>query len=167
LIESIAPILTAVRKAGPSIYLAALIASALLLFLPDFVLATIGLAQFLDTYRMYVGVIFIASASLIAVWIISSAGAPLLDKLETWRLNRQGLKTLRELTDDEKKFLRPYIQSGQNTQYAQLADGIARGLQAKGIIYRASQISIPGGDFPFNLQPYMRRLLKEHGYLLD
>jgi hypothetical protein len=167
LIESIAPIVTAVRKAGPSIYLAALIASALLLFLPDNVLARIGLAHLLDTYRMYVGVIFIASASLLAVSMILSVGAPLLDMLDTWRLHRSGLKTLRDLTDDEKRFLRPYIHSGENTQYAQYSDGVVRGLDHKGVIYRASNVSMPGGGFPFNLQPYMRRLLKEHSYLID
>jgi hypothetical protein len=79
-------------RARPRIYLAALIGSSLLLFLPDEMMARIGLSHFLDQYRIEVGVVFIASASLTAVWIISSLAAPLLDKLETWRLNHWGFK---------------------------------------------------------------------------
>jgi hypothetical protein len=96
-------------RARPRIYLAALIGSSLLLFLPDEMMARIGLSLFPDQYRIEVGVVFIAAASLTAVWIISSLAAPLLDKLETWRLNHWGLRTLRELTEAEKAFLRPYI----------------------------------------------------------
>jgi superinfection exclusion protein B len=116
---------------------------------------------------MFIGIVFIASASLFVVWIIFFVGAPILDALDTWRLRRSGLKTLRDLTDDEKRFLRPYIHGGENTQYAQYSDGVVRGLDHKGVIYRASNVSMPGGGFPFNLQPYMRRLLREHTYLLD
>lgn len=167
MIESVAPILTAIKKVGPSFYFTALVASALLLFLPDAVMARIGLARLFEPYRMYVGVAFIVSASLVVVWIVSSLAAPLLDQFETWRLHRHSLKTLRELTDAEKAFLRPYIRGRENTQYALISDGVPRGLQAKGVIYRASNVSMPGGGFPFNLQPYVRQLLNEHGYLLD
>jgi hypothetical protein len=39
------------------------------------------------------------------------------------------------------------------------------GLVAKGVVYRASQVSVPGQpgmQFPFNLQPYARKLLTKN-----
>ena len=44
--EWIAPLILAIKKAGPAIYAAVLIACSLLLFLPDPLLARFGLAEF-------------------------------------------------------------------------------------------------------------------------
>jgi hypothetical protein len=41
-------------------------------------------------------------------------------------------------------------------------DGVAMGLEAKKIIYRSSNISAPGGTFPYNMQPYARKILNEN-----
>jgi hypothetical protein len=166
-IESIAPIIIAVKKAGPPVYAAVLIACSLLLFLPDPVLARFGLAEFLQSYRTYVGVGFVASLSLLSVTVLSIVTSPILSTFEDWRFRRQGLRTLRELTNAEKEFLRPYIRAGENTHYAPISDGVAQGLVGKNLIYRASQVSTSGMNFPYNLQPSARRLLTEHAELLD
>jgi len=166
-IESIAPLIIAVKKAGPPIYTALLIACSLLLFLPDPVLARFGLAEFLQSYRTYVGVGFIASLSLLAVTVLSVVISPIASAFEDWRFRRHGLRTLGELTNAEKQFLRPYIRDGENTHYASISDGVAQGLVGKNLIYRASHVSTSGMNFPYNLQPYARRLLIEHSHLLD
>jgi hypothetical protein len=73
------------------------------------------------------------------------------------------------LTLDEKDFLRPYIWGGENSNYAQFSDGVANGLAAKNIVYRASNMSVPGSlaAFPYNLQPYARAELIKHPHWLD
>jgi len=166
-VEWIAPLIIAVKKAGPPIYAAVLIACSVLLFLPDSVLARFGLTEFLQSYRTYVGVGFIGSLSLLAVTVLSFVLSPILSVFEDWRFRRQGLRTLSELTNAEKEFLRPYIRDGENTHYTSISDGVAQGLVGKNLIYRASHVSTAGMNFPYNLQPYARRLLIEHPHTLD
>jgi hypothetical protein len=159
--------LTKLKDAGPLIYAAVLIACLLLLFLPRYFITELGLDTFVKSYRMYVGVGVLASASLLSAHLIVFIANFVSEPLAAWRLDKIWLKTLAELTEAEKEFLRPYIASGQNTQYASISDGVPQGLQAKHLIFRASTLSIPGGLFPYNLQPYARRLLKEHPHLLE
>jgi hypothetical protein len=64
------PILNAIKNAGPPIYTAALVATSLLLFLPDPVIAQLGLDGVRDTYRMALGLTFVGSASLVAVHVL-------------------------------------------------------------------------------------------------
>jgi hypothetical protein len=77
---------------------------------------------------------------------------------------------LKSLTKDEKAFLRPYIVDDENTQYASIYDGVANGLLAKNIVYRASHITVPGMpgmECPFNLRSYCRKVLNRRRHWLD
>jgi len=167
-LESIGPFLTAVKNAGPKLYAAALAACLLIIFLPDSVIAQIGLVQFKQQNRMYIGLALIGSASLLATHILAPPLFHIGVQIETWRLNRRTYRTLIELTEEEKAFLRPFIYDGENTRYASIYDGITKGLELKQLTYRASNIGVPGGfEFPYNLQPIARRLLNAQPQLLD
>jgi hypothetical protein len=108
--------------------------------------------------------------SVLLVSIASHVSHGIRNLFQRFGLRLRLRKTLRELTRAERTFLRPYIIQGENTQYEPINDGVANGLQAKGIIYRASNISLPGVPgmlFPWNLQPYARRALDKNRNLLD
>jgi hypothetical protein len=165
--EPIAPLINAIKNAGPVIYAAVLVTTLLLLFLPDWAVSQMGLAEFRAMYRMYIGVVLIASASLLTVYAVPAIAPLIWSPFRTWFNRRADLKRLADLTNAEKAFLRSYIVDGENTRYAPLTDGVASGLQAKTLIYRASRISLPGGNFPFNLQPPIRKLLNERPHLLN
>src|SRR5450759_557295 len=107
--EPIAPLITAVKNAGPPLYAAALVGSALLLFLPDSFISQIGLIEFRTAYRPELGAILIGSASLLVVYISLSAGRLAKSRWKTWRFDRNALQMLAELTEDEKQFLRPFV----------------------------------------------------------
>lgn len=159
MLEWFGPFVTAIKNAGPLLYAAALIAALLLLFLPEPIVTQIGLTDFRVAYRRELGATLILSASLLAVQASFGVGQFGKGLWKEWEFNRSARATLRELTAAEKEFLRPYIVDGQNTKYVSIYDGVANGLQAKGIIYRASQLSVPGTPgvlFPWNLQPYAR-----------
>jgi hypothetical protein len=90
--------------------------------------------------------------------------------LNEWRLRRRLRSTLTDLTKAEKEFLRPYILQNENTRHQSIYDGVANGLEAKGIIYRASNFSVPGTPgipFPWNLQPGARTVLNKKRHLLE
>jgi hypothetical protein len=163
--EWLGGVISAIKNAGPLLYFAAFIASAALLFLPDNFIVQLGLDQFRQTYRSQAGIVFIASGSLLAAYFLFAVWRVALSPWHNMRLRRSVYQKLTELTDAEKAFLGPFIIADENTVFASINDGIAGGLQAKGLIYRSSNIS-HGFDWPYNLQPITRRVLKEHPELL-
>jgi hypothetical protein len=170
MLESIAPLLTAIKNAGPKIYAGAFIASLLLLFLPANIIAEMGLTDFRLSNRPVIAAIFIISGSLLAVHIFFGGAPYAKSKLKNWSWRKATREYLTELTNQEKEFLRYYINEGQNTRYASIHDGVANGLVAKSIVYRASNFSVggvPGNKFAFNLQHYARTYLNNNRGLLD
>jgi hypothetical protein len=91
----------------------------------------------------------------------------ILTPWQKWIWRRHTLELLASLTEYEKAFLRRYIFEGESTQYAPYSDGVVRGLQSKKLIYRASGLSSSEGNFAFNLQTPIRKLLKERPDLLE
>lgn len=164
--EAIGAIIAAVIKVGVPIYVAALIASTLLLFLPDSAAHQIGIDEFRQLYRGYLGAAFVASVSLLAASGLSATSHVIGNRLDDRRLRRLTLDTLGMLTSDEKQFLRGFIVEGQNTVHAPLSDGVSGGLVAKQVVYRSSNI-FHGFTAPFNLQPIARALLTENPRLLN
>ena len=168
--ETIAPLITAVRNAGPPIYAAVLVATLLLLLLPDPFLSQLGLTEIRQQYRTDIGIALIASASLLLVSTFFALIPFLTDRWKVWRLHRATFHSLKTLTAAEKEFLRPYILGGENSRNVSIYNGVANGLRAKAIIYRASDVTIPGVPgmlCPHNVQPYVRDLLNKHRNLLN
>ena len=162
--------LAAIKNAGPAVYAAAFIGSGLILFLPDNLLGALGLTEFKLDYRTYLGAAFLGSACLLAAHIIFATGPFLKDSIKRWRFNHGTRDFLKNLTADEKAFLRPYIIDGENTLYKSAYDGVANGLMNKAIVYRASQISVPGApglQMPFNLSPIVRKILMRNPHYLE
>jgi Super-infection exclusion protein B len=164
--EFVGSIFTTVLNGGWKLYLAAFIASAALLFLPDSLVVQLGLDEIRHSYRTYAGIALTASASLIAVTVISGIASIALRPWRDRQFNRSVYKQLRELTEPEKVFLRSFIFGQANTVSAAINDGVAGGLAAKKIIYRSSNFSY-GLEWPYNLQPVPRKLLNAHPELLD
>jgi hypothetical protein len=164
--EVVGSIVTAVINGGWKIYFAVFLASTALLFIPDSLVTQLGLEEIRHTYRTYAGIAFVASSSLLLVnvvsFIVKFAMRPWRDR----QFNRGVHKTLRELTQAEKDFLREFIHGQANTVSAPVNDGVAGGLAAKHIIYRSSNIAYRM-EWPYNLQPIPRKLLNAHTELLD
>jgi len=169
--EAIGAIITAVLRERVQIYVAALIASALLLFLPYTPAQQIGITEFRELWRGYIGIIFIASIALLASEGIYQASTAIYqyvgNKMGDWCLQRSSLEKLRMLTRDEKIFLRHFIIDGVNTIKAKLDCGVAGGLVKKNIIYRSSDMSDILHRFSYNLQHLARKILSENQNLLD
>jgi len=165
MLETLAAALTAVKNAGPIIYVAVLISTGLVLFLPPSVIAEIGLTDFKVQYRTELGAAFIISASLVFAHGAFALASILSVRRKFWLHNRKAHNYMKTLTADEKKFLRRYVVDGQNSQNASIYDGVANGLEGKGLVYKASSVTIPrvpGMLVPFNMQPDARKWLTRH-----
>lgn len=165
--EAVGAVITAVLRIGAPIYGGVFIVTSFLLFLPEAVVQKIGFADIVGTWRSYIGIIFLASLALLASSGISVIYQSVGNSLYNKRLQRLMLDTLRMLTEDEKIFLRPFIIDGINTRNAAIDSGVAGGLVAKKIIYRASNVGHVFSGFAYNMQPMCRKILSENLDLLD
>jgi hypothetical protein len=170
MIEQVPAFITAVKNAGPVIYAAVLIATSLLLFLPPGTVEAMGLEEFRSTYRTWLGVGWLSSASLLGVHAAAGAVRQVGAGWRRWRVHRRLHKALHDLTFDEKLLLRKFVVEGETTLYQSISDGVAQGLVAKTILFRSSNLSVPGTPgvvFPYNLQPYALRALSKNPSLLE
>lgn len=166
MLSGLGSLISAIVAAGTPIYAAFFVASGLALFLPSRLIGQLGLDDLIRSYRMYVGLTFLITASLLFVQLMSLLWSLASMPFENWLFERRGVKLMEELTEEEKAFLRPYIANGQTSRHAAINDGVAQGLAAKKVIFRSSNIGHVFGGFPYNLQPYVRRLLTKRPELL-
>lgn len=145
---------------------AVLAAISLIFFLPANILSHIGLSTLRDDYRLYLGLAFILSASLVAVHAVFALAPLIASQWEKYRYRSKMFQSLRALSAQEKEFLRPYIDNDRATRNARIDDGVANGLHAKQILFRAANVGV-AMQFPYNLQPLPQRLLKRHRWLPD
>jgi len=145
-----------------------------MLFIGDDFVKTLGLFDFREQNRGYIGLVFIVSLSIVLAHLFWQAGKSLssfmkgiLDARKAKKNLEEKKRQLHDLTPDEKAYLSPYILDDENTQYFAPQDGIACGLAAKGILYQASEIGNLLTGFAYNIQPWVRKYLKQNQYLLE
>jgi hypothetical protein len=151
-----------------SAHLAAIaIAAGMLLFSPSTFTEALGVARFVIGYRMWIGVVFLASTAV----LLSRTGGGLFEftrnRVRQNRTLKMWQRRLHELTSEEKRVLASYVLKGTRTQYFQLQDGVIQGLVAEKIIMRASTVGDLLTGIAYNIQPWAWEYLKEHPRLLS
>jgi len=172
--ESIITAFNAVKQTTPTLLFGVAFVASALLFLPANVVGTLGLDGLVSEHRHYIGIALVSAiALLLAQGLVGIVGlAKLLyakhkSKQAAAEAEQRRLEILTKLTPEEKAYLLPYIVAEKNTLYFSIADGIAGGLQAKGIIYQASNIGNMLSGFAFNIQPWAREHLSQTPQLLE
>ena len=166
-LEAIASFLTTLLKASPVLLLGISIACGTVLFIPEDLASKLAITEFRQQYRAYIGGTFILSSSIVLAqfaWLFIQSLKYKYDHRISLSNKR---KRLYYLTPDEKAYLVPYVFCDENTQYFLLEDGISGGLEAKGIIYRASNIGNMLDGFAYNIQPWAKHYLKNNPHLLE
>jgi hypothetical protein len=145
------------------------LAAAVALFIPASLLDALGLSALVKDYRHYLGATLVVATSLLictggkGIW--DAVLKPLLKETLAIRAYR---KEMHALTEEEKDYLRPYLDQQTRSQCFALNDGIAMGLQSRKIIIRASNLGMPGYGFmfPFQIQPWAWEYLNRHPELV-
>jgi hypothetical protein len=158
-------VISSLRKPPISVLLALGLLGLLLLTSPESLLVTLGLSEFTNSYRPWMGLTTLTAWFVLATTLLCWLGKTVIASWKSHRRQCVRIRHLRELTTEEKVLLRPYIADGENSRIAGLGDGVTGGLAAKGILFRATNVA-PWGDFPYNLQPWARRYLTKHPELL-
>ena len=149
----------AVKSAGPRIFTAVAIAAGALIFLPSSMLNAMGLTSFVETYRGYIGLAFLISIVLLATDAVIWIWKQIKSHRNKRKTEENRVRLIQSLTAEERQYLAPYILEGQNTCYYAMDDGVAGGLNSKGILFISSNIGSLVSGIAFNLQPWARELL--------
>lgn len=151
----------------PRFWFGILLLSSSLLFLPSESLDRLGLKDFRDSQRSWIGLVFLGSIVFLGsyaaeeVWITGKKIYLERRQLKSWH------DQIANLSPPEKLVLREYIENQETTRYFEISDGIVNGLVAKKILYCASNIGAYYTSFPFNLQPWAWKHLNEHPEILS
>lgn len=127
-------------KLAPRYLIALGLMAACLLFLPDDFLKKIGVSQFAQDNRSWLGLIFIGTTAL---FIVSVTGDMFKSIRRWWRKRRaftEITNRLHRLTEDEKQILRYYIAKQTRANTLRINDGVVQGLVADGILYRSTSM---------------------------
>jgi hypothetical protein len=152
-------------KLGPR-YLGPLwLVLGVLLFAPEGLLRRFGLAEFADDYRPYVGVLFLLSSAFLISAVVAFLWEFAVEWLDEGLTVRNGRRRLQNLTPADKEVLRAYVEGDTRTRYFTINNGVVKGLEHEGVLYRASNLG-RGSTFPYNLQPWAWEHLKAHPELL-
>lgn len=153
-------------KLRPETLLGILLGTGVLVFMPESVLTKLGLLAFVSTFRGWFGGAFVLSTALLLGNGLSAA----LRQVGIYMSEIKESKTRREsfkyLSPPEKALLATYFVDKTTTQYFDISDGIANGLQAKGFIYIASNVGAHYKSFAFNIQPWAWKCLQDNPSLL-
>ncbi len=148
-------------KIHPKYLIGLALVCLVLVGLPQSWRAYLGYQELIAPYRGWLSVAGVAC--LVYACFISLAGvSPWVQrKWSNWRFRRTAPKRLRALPSQEKGCLAEYLARDASTLYFSLGDGIVRGLEGKGVIYRASEVSMINDVFGYNLQPWVLSAVKK------
>ena len=153
-------------KLSPKYLLGIDIIAGFLLFGNSALLGTLGLKDFKEQYRSWIGLALVISSGLLCAHIIVEIWNKGNNKFSTKRVVGAGKKRLKNLTQQEKEILNLYISNQTRTWSLDFTDGVVSGLESYKIIYRAGTMSNGGTYFSYNIQPWAWKYLNKHPELL-
>jgi len=163
----IANLLLEILKFAPRYFIAFGITAAFLLFGKESLLKQIGVYDFTQNYRQWVGLVFVVS---IILFLVDRAVAIILwtrYKVVIAKTTKSRLQRLHRLTEEEKHILRFYIVNKTKTNVLRIDNGVAQGLVAAGIIYQAACIGSAIYGFAYNISDFAWEYLNKNNHLLE
>jgi hypothetical protein len=151
-----------IRKVPPQVWLAIALAAGTVLLVPITLAERLGVAALRTSHAPHFGLAFILATSMLVARALAFVGRIVKDYTRRWRDRRQ----LAYLTPDQKAVLRRYIDEDTCTLNFRIDDGVAQGLLLVGLLHRASPIFDMVEGTPYNVQPWLWRLLKKRPELL-
>ena len=136
------------------------------IFSSDSVLDTFGVKTFVADNRGYIGVAFLITVAL----LIPEAGVLLYRRYTGLRVKSTASKKLdrflRNMTFEEKRILRQYIERQTKTAYFDIENGVVGGLDDDGIIYKATNLRRTN-RCAYNIVPDVWDYLQKHPDVLS
>lgn len=151
---------------SPRYLISIALVTGILLFAPDAFLNGFALVPFFAASKPFIALLFLFSVIAVLVQSIESAAQYSVRILEVQKKTKARNDRLRDLTEDEKQVLRPFIQSRQRARYLERSDGVVLVLSNARIISQAGFLAIRGGG-QYQIEPWAWDYLNAHPELLD
>jgi len=129
--------------------------------LPEPLRKFLGYDDLIRPYRGWISLTGLAFGVYGLVMLVAGLQPWLSQKLNELYLRKKAPKILSKLSSQEKSYLAKYIAQHVTTLDFSITDGVIRGLEGKGVVYRASSLGTLH-HFAFNLQSWVSETLDEN-----
>jgi hypothetical protein len=154
-------------KLTPRYLVAVSIFCGALLFISEQTSKALGVYQFTQDNRQWLGIALIASLSLVVIdWSIKIF-AVVRNFVRRVKFKKSLIQRLHSLTEEEKQILRYYLSKQSKTNTLRTDDGIVNALAAKGIIYRSASHGNLLEGFSHNINELAWDYLNENPGVLE
>ena len=152
-------------KLSPKYLFGVSVVSGMLLFANVKFINILGMGDFLQDYKKYLGIIFLISLIFTINELVINGVKNVKKKYETYTTKKWREKRLKKLTADEKAILNRYISNQTRTCTFSIDNGMVKEFVIYQILFRSSNIGSMYG-FPYNIQPWAWDYLNKHKELL-
>lgn len=160
-------ILVDILKLSPRWFFAATLVAAALLFSPRPWLSSIGVDGIASSQRQFIGLLFICSLAICSVALSVKAINFIKYRLYVRSRERRTREKLSSLMEDEKQILRYYFVYQTRSNVLRFDDGVVKGLEAAGVIYRASEVGNILEGFAYNISNVAWKYIEQNPELLE
>lgn len=154
-------------KLAPRYLLAVIIVCAIFLFVPAYFLKTLGVADFVETYRQWIGFTLICGFGIWVVAIFASVS----DWIKGLWLKRARQKRIAErlenLTEPEKQILRYYFAKNTRGNKLRIENGDVQALARAGIIFHSATLGSVLEGFAHNITDFAWDYIHQNPHVLD
>lgn len=151
-------------KLPPRILGALAIACGVLLFLPDELLGKLYMLNFRNEYGFVIGIIFVISMSILAVFLFVQIAKILKDKYECKKLKSVQRKFLKKLKGDKVDLIKVFLDDPTHTIMLPMQDALVIELTHYNVISPAGQTHAVDILYPkinYFLQPWVAERIDE------
>lgn len=158
---------TQVLKLAPRYLVAVIVFCSVLLFVEDDIAKILGVYNFTQNYRQWLGIALVGTSSLVIIdWSIKISTV-IRNRVLRVKKEKSILQSLHSLTEEEKQILRYYFAKQSKSNVLRVDDGIVNGLVAKGVIFRAASQGNLVEGFAHNINELVWNYLDVNLGLLD
>ena len=138
-----------------------------LVFASPEALNTLGLREFTENNRHWIGLAFLASSATALVDGTKEVAVWVRNRMTVAKLKQKRLERLHSLTEEEKQILRYYLAKQTRTNTLRFQDGIVQGLVAAGIIHQSASLGDLHSWFSYNISEFAWEYLNKHPTTLE
>lgn len=163
LLPNFSDIVDAYNKLPTSLVVAITFVLSIILFSPSSWIEQLNLSEFRANYGAWLGPVFL----LVTAILVSRMFKFFSQAVGGFQENRERLEILKNLTSDEKSYLKIFLENDTSTISREISDGVICSLESKRVVYRSSNLSSYWKTFPYSLYPWARKILKKKPALLN
>lgn len=154
-------------KLAPRYFISLSVTTACLLFGQEDFLKRLGVYDFTQNNRPWIGLAFLISFALFVVDRGIAIFGWVRHRQAVAEASERRLKRLHSLTEDEKQILGFYIIEQTKTNVLRIDDGVVQGLVATRIIYQSATIGDLDEGFAYNISEIAWEYLHKNSQLLE